>query len=189
MVDSDLAIEPVTPQRWHDVELLFGERGASSGCWCMWWRKSAKEWARDAGTVNKRELRSLVQADPAPGLLAYRNDEPVGWVALAPRDRYPRLQRSRNLGPVDDRPVWVISCFYIDRHHRGTGVATALLAGAIRFASANGARAVEGAPIDTSTRTPPNADLYTGTLAMFLDAGFEEIARRSRRPIVRRVLR
>jgi len=155
----------------------------------MWWRKPAKEWDRDAGAVNKRELRSLVRTGPAPGLLAYRDDEPVGWVALAARDRYPRLQRSRNLGPVDDRPVWLISCFYIDPHHRGTGVATALLAEAIRFAGANGAQAVEGVPIDTSARTPANADLYTGTLAMFLDARFEEIARRGRRPIVRRVLR
>jgi GNAT superfamily N-acetyltransferase len=155
----------------------------------MWWRKSAKEWDRDAGAVNRRELRSLVQTDPAPGLLAYRGDEPVGWVALAPRDRYPRLQRSRNLGPVDDTPVWLISCFYIDRHHRGTGVARALLAGAIRFARASGAQAVEGVPIDTSARTPANADLFTGTLAMFLDARFDEIARRGRPPIVRRVLR
>ncbi|MCJ7672733.1 MAG: GNAT family N-acetyltransferase [Acidimicrobiia bacterium] len=188
-MDPHLVVEPVTADRWDDLERLFGERGASSGCWCMWWRKSAKEWDRDAGAVNRQELRSLVRADPAPGLLAFRDDEPVGWVALAPRDAYPRLQRSRNLGPVDDAPVWLISCFYIDRHHRGTGVATALLAGAIRFARANGARAVEGVPIDTSARTPANADLYTGTLAMFLDQGFEEVARRNRRPIVRCVLR
>lgn len=188
-MEPDLVVEPVTPERWSDVERLFGERGASSGCWCMWWRKSAKEWDRDAGTVNKRQLRALVRRDPAPGLLAYRDHEPVGWVALAPRDDYPRLQRSRHLGPVDDKPVWVISCFYIDRHHRGAGVATALLGGAIRFARAHGARAVEGVPIDTSARAKANADLYTGTLAMFLDARFEEIARRGQRPIVRRVLR
>ncbi|MCJ7436564.1 MAG: GNAT family N-acetyltransferase [Acidimicrobiia bacterium] len=187
-MDPDLVVEPVTPDRWRDVERLFGERGASSGCWCMWWRKSAKEWDRDAGAVNKRELRALVTTDPAPGLLAYRDDEPVGWVAVAPRADYPRLQRSRNLGPVDDKPVWVISCFYIDRHHRGTGVATALLNGAIQFARAHGAQAVEGVPIDTSARTKANADLFTGTLAMFLAARFEELDRRGRRPIVRRVL-
>lgn len=156
----------------------------------MWFRKTRKEWDRDAGAGNKRALRALVRAgDLAPGLLAYRDGEPVGWVALAPREEYTLLQRSRNLGPVDDTPAWVITCFYIDRHHRGTGVASTLLAAAVRYAKANGARAVEGIPIDTTARAKANADLYTGTLAMFLDARFQEIARRGQRPIVRRTLR
>jgi GNAT superfamily N-acetyltransferase len=188
-VQHDLVVEPVTSERWRDLECLFGERGASSGCWCMWWRKPAQEWDRDAGAVNKRELRALTRAEPAPGLLAYRDGAPVGWVALAPRDAYPRMQRSRYLGPVDPTPVWMISCFYIDRHHRGTGVASALLAAAVRFAREHGARAVEGVPIDTSLKSKANADLFTGTLAMFLDARFAEIARRGVRPIVRRVVR
>jgi GNAT superfamily N-acetyltransferase len=184
-----VTVEPVTAEHWDDLIRLFGERGASSGCWCMWWRKPAKEWGRDAGARNKRELRALVGEERAPGLLAYRSGSPVGWVALAPRDDYPRLQRSPKLKPVDDTPVWVISCFYIDRNHRGTGVATALLQSATQFARAHGACAVEGFPIDTGAGTRTNADLFTGTLAMFTDAGFDEIARRGGRPIVRRVWR
>jgi GNAT superfamily N-acetyltransferase len=122
-------------------------------------------------------------------LLAYRNGAPVGWVALAPRGEYPRLQRSPKLKPVDETPVWVITCFYIDRHHRGTGVASTLLGAAVRFARAHGATAVEGIPIDTDVGTATNAGLFTGTLAMFTDAGFVEVARRGGRPIVRRAWR
>jgi GNAT superfamily N-acetyltransferase len=136
-------------------------------------------------------MAALVAADERPGLLAYAGDDPtpVGWVALAPRSAYPRLNRSRKLGPVDDRPVWSITCFYIHRRHRGSGVATALLAAAVDHARSRGAEIVEAYPIDTAARSSiANADLYTGTLAMFERAGFSEVARRDGRPIVRRVV-
>ena len=35
---SDLEVYPLTPERWADLEELFGENGACGGCWCMWWR-------------------------------------------------------------------------------------------------------------------------------------------------------
>lgn len=186
---GDLDIVPVTPDRWADLEWLFGERGGSSGCWCMWWRKSATEWDADAGAGNRRDLEALVARDPAPGLLAYRDGAPVGWVAVAPRAEYPRLARSPKLGPVDDTPAWVVSCFYIDRRHRGTAVGHALLDAAVAFACEHGARAVEGIPIDTAGSATTNASLFTGTLTMFRAAGFEEVARRGGRPVVRRSCR
>ena len=30
-----LAFHPVTPDRWPDLERLFGPHGANSGCWCL----------------------------------------------------------------------------------------------------------------------------------------------------------
>jgi GNAT superfamily N-acetyltransferase len=133
----------------------------------------------------------LVASGSEPGLLAYLDGRPVGWVAVAPRDDYVRMTRSPKLKPVDDVPVWIVSCFFIDRRHRGVGVARALLDAAVAFARDRGARAIEGVPIDTRTASgrPTSASLYTGTLAMFESAGFREIERRGGRPIVRRRLR
>jgi len=31
----DIAIHPVTPERWADLEELFGPSGGYGGCWCM----------------------------------------------------------------------------------------------------------------------------------------------------------
>jgi hypothetical protein len=81
--------------------------------------------------------------------------------------------------------VWSISCFYIDRNNRRQGVAKELLAGAVRFAKAQGAEVVEAYPIDTGPKSPGSSALFTGTLSMFLEAGFSEVARRGGRPIVR----
>jgi GNAT superfamily N-acetyltransferase len=189
--DSDVRVVPATPDRWDDVQRLAGDRGFSSGCWCMWWRCSSREFEERHGDGLRGDMAALVAADERPGLLAYAGDDPtpVGWVALGPRSAYPRLNRSRKLGPVDDRPVWSITCFYIHRRHRGSGVATALLAAAVDHARSRGAEIVEAYPIDTAARSSiANADLYTGTLAMFERAGFSEVARRDGRPIVRRVV-
>ena len=183
-----IRVEPATGERWTDVERLAGERGFSSGCWCMWWRVSSREFDERHGDGLRSEFRALVQGGDEPGLIAYVDDEPVGWVALAPRSEYPRLNRSPKLKPVDDRPVWSITCFYIDRRHRRQGVAAALLDAAVSYARDHGAEAVEAYPIDTSSGSAAakaSAELYTGTLAMFERAGFTEVARRGGRPIVR----
>src|SRR5688572_31716928 len=108
-------IMPLTPDLWDDFATLFGAKGACAGCWCMWPRLPAKEWRAGQGAGNKRAFKKIVDAGEAPGLIAYAGDVPAGWIALAPRAEYVRLDRSRVWGRVDDRPVWSISCFYIAR--------------------------------------------------------------------------
>ena len=83
-----------------------------------------------------------------PGVLAYRDREPVGWCAVAPRVEYERLGRSRKLKPVDSEPVWSVVCFYVARAARRSGVTTALLAGAEAFARSHGANWLEAYPVD-----------------------------------------
>jgi GNAT superfamily N-acetyltransferase len=187
-IPEGLEVHPVTPDRWDDLADLAGERGFTSGCWCMWWRVTSKEFDERHGAGLRRDLHQLVAAGPEPGLLAYVDGVPAGWVAVAPRDEYPRLDRSPKLRRLDDRPVWSITCFTIDRRHRRRGVAAALLDAAVDFARQRGAEVMEAYPIDTAGGKRSSADLYTGTLAMFQRAGFEEVALRCGRPIVRRTL-
>jgi GNAT superfamily N-acetyltransferase len=187
--EAKIECHPATADRWDDVVELFGKRGAQSGCWCMWWRVTSSVFDAEHGAGLRSRFKDLIAEDEAPGVLAYVDGRPVGWVAIAPRSDYGRMDRSPKLKPVDDVPVWMVSCFYIDRDHRGAGVASALLEAAADHARRNGAAAVEGVPIDTRSPASATVDIFTGTLAMFETAGFEEIARRGGRPIVRRRLR
>jgi hypothetical protein len=117
----------VTPDRWDDLVALFGENGAYANCWCMWWRKSGAEFSRgvrNRGAGNRRAMNRLVQDGRVPGLLAYREGRPVGWVSVAPREEFGRIQRSPTLKPVDDKPVWSIVCFFMHRGEREKGVGT-----------------------------------------------------------------
>lgn len=185
---ADVEVHPLTPERWGDLVELFGPRGAIAGCWCMFWRVPGSKVTVANGESNKSGLRALVDDGRPTGLLAYRDGEVAGWCAVAPRADYGRLQRSRKLRPVDDLPVWSIPCFYIHRSHRRSGVAAALLDAAVEHARANGAVAVEGYPLDPEGGRAPTSSAYVGVLPMFEAAGFEEIARREGRPIVRRTL-
>ena len=131
----------------------------------------------------------------APGLVAYRSGQPIGWVSVGPREDYERLEHSRVLGRVDERPVWSIVCFVVARRSRGEGIATALLSAAVDYARDHGATLLEAYPVDASDGRVPAAAAFKGTLGMFERAGFKVVDRRrannagADRPIVRRAIR
>ncbi len=182
-----LDYHPLTGERWRDFERLFGPRGACGGCWCMLWRTSRKAFEAGKGEGNRRAMKRVVDAGEIPGLLAYTGGKAIGWCALAPRERYPALGRSRIMAPVDERPCWSVACLFVDRRHRGAGVATGLLRAAVRFAGRAGAQLLEGYPVEPKKGRPvPDAFAWTGVPAAFRKAGFREVARRSpTRPIMR----
>lgn len=182
---SAFETHPLTPDRWPDLERLFGPRGGASGCWCMWWRMTQKQWDAQRGEQNRKSFKAIVERDETPGILAYSGGRPVGWCAIAPRETYPRLERSDTLARVDDAPVWSVTCFYVPKEWRGKGLSEALLRAAVAFARRRGARLIEGYPVDP----PAGKRIYTwtGVAKTFTKTGFREVARRSKlRPIMRR---
>lgn len=182
---APLEIHPLTRARFGELERLFGPRGACAGCWCMWWRLPRAAWEKGKGEGNRRALEAYVAAGNVAGLLAYDGGAPVGWVAVEPRAAYPRLARARTLAPVDDRPVWSITCFFVARSHRRRGVTRALVEAAAAHARVHGAPALEAYPVDARARLG-DAFLYTGAASTFEALGFEEVARRSAaRPVMR----
>ena len=141
---------------------------------------------RRKGAGNRRALRRLVVSGEIPGILGYLGDEPVTWCALAPRERYPALARSRVLKPVDAIPVWSISCLFVNRTRRRQGFSVRMLRGAAEFAASRGAGVVEGYPVEPRMKSTPDPFLWTGTVSAFRAAGFREVLRRSKtRPIMR----
>jgi GNAT superfamily N-acetyltransferase len=186
----DLRIEPLSKARWPDLVAVFGERGDASRCWCMFFRMPKPAWSATPAAERRELFSGVVAAGPEPGLLAYVGDEPVGWVSVAPREHFlAHLERTRTLRPAPGAGVWSVLCFVVKPGHRRQGVAGALLAAAVDFARARGARAVEGHPIDDARRTVHAMEAYVGVASMFARAGFTEIDRRGARPVYRLDLR
>jgi len=187
--DSDtlkLEFHPLTPDRWADLEALFGQHGASGGCWCMWWRLSRQQFTQQTGEGNRKALKSLVNSGTIPGILAYACGRPVGWCALGPREAYPTLARSRLFKPVDDKSAWSVVCFYVARPFRHRGVTAELLRAAIEHVRSQGGTIVEGYPVEPKSGYTPDPYVYTGRASAFRKAGFVEVLRRSEtRPIMR----
>ncbi|MET1411261.1 GNAT family N-acetyltransferase [Roseibium sp. HPY-6] len=179
----------IRPATWAHFEAVMGEKGGCGGCWCMLWRRSAQEMEAGKGAGNREAMRDLFASGEVPGLVALSDDRAVGWIQIDRRSAFPRLATSRILKPVDDRDVWSVSCFFIDKGFRRQGLSVALLNAATDWAQSKGASLIEGYPIDTPKEKYPPVYAWTGFLDTFKRAGFSEVARRSpTRPIMRKHL-
>ena len=175
---DNLVFHPLTPELMDDFgTVLRGNFGA--GCWCVFPRLTRAETIAlpGEGSISPRRrkvMTDLARQDLAPGLLAYEGDEPVGWIAIAPRYELNRVDRSRATPRVDDTDVWVIPCVTVRKDVRGRGIAVALIRAAVEFAASHGAPAVEAYPRAGSERTGDD-NAYFGTEPMFQRAGFKVI--------------
>ena len=153
----------------------------------MSWRLGRSDFLKQKGEGNRKALKELVDSGEVPGILAYAEGQPIGWCAVAPRETFRRLGRSRVLKPVDDKPVWSVVCFFVAKSFRGKGVGTRLLEAAVDYVKEQGGKIVEGYPVEPSKNWgPPDPFVYTGVPSTFRKAGFIEVARRSKtRPIMR----
>ena len=195
----ELEFHPLTPKRLRDLASLFEQGGDPKWCWCASFRVRGMDFTKARPADNRAVLEKAARTDArkgrAPGIIAYRDGEAIGWVSLAPREDFERLEHSKVLARVDEKPVWSIVCFVVGRRARGQGVANALLAAAIDYARDHGATMLEAYPTDAANGRIPSANAYMGTLSMFERAGFTEVERRQAnssvrpRPIVRRAIR
>jgi ribosomal protein S18 acetylase RimI-like enzyme len=185
----ELHVRPLTEETWDDFLAVMGPSGGDAGCWCMYNRQTTREFNAAKGEPNRAAMKLLVESGEVPGLIGYRNGEPVGWVAVQPREVYGRLSRSRVCKPLDDRPAWAITCFVVPKQHRATGIASALVTEACRYAAECGATLVEGYPVEPRQDRMPDFWAWMGLPSMFESAGFEEVARASEtRPFMRKEL-
>ncbi|MBO9553880.1 GNAT family N-acetyltransferase [Cellulomonas sp.] len=183
---TDLVVEPLTPDRWPAFEELMDAGGPAGRCWCMAYRVGPG-YRRRPADQNREDMHGVVRRGPPPGLLAFDAEGvAVGWCQVTPRADVPAIGRQWRLRPVDDMPVWAITCFYVRKGRRRAGVMGALVDAAVDLARRAGAPAVEAYPLD-ATRSPSATS--TGYAATFAAAGFVEVARRSpERPVMRLAL-
>ena len=193
-----LRIVPANEASWDDLQTVFGPRGEAHRCQCQWFKTRAAEWRALSPEERAERLRSQTEcgypdAGTTTGLIAYLDDEPVGWCAIEPRTEYPRLLTSRipwsgREESKTDESVWVVSCFLTRTGYRRQGVSTALAAAAVDFARERGARALEGYPIAVQPGQEFSwGELYVGSRSMFTEAGFRQVSRPTERRVVMRI--
>ena len=176
-----LRIEPATIERFNDMELLLIPKKSptAKACWCLSYRLGYKAAAKLDAAARRAEVQHLCQAEPAPGILAYRDDADgtstvVGWAGVAPRADVAELSTAAYPRIADDAP-WSIFCLRTRARMRKGGIGQQLLAGAIAFAWDNGATVIEGYPLDTDAKVAP-IFAYPGFRRMFEREGFTKVA-------------
>lgn len=188
---QDVEIRAATPERWDDLERLFGPSGAYAGCWCMFWRLERSKFKHQKGEGNRQALKDMVAEGERPGLLAYVGGQVAGWCTIGPRESFAALESSRILKRVDGAPVWSIACFFVAKPFRRHGLMLALIEGAVRHAVEQGARIVEAYPIDLQSPKLQDQQLssysgYMGIASAYRAAGFVEVGRASETQLIMR---
>jgi len=170
--------KPQTPTRLDDFAHVLRSSASGSSCWDIWPRLTGTEQRGlgldGPGAKRRAKLGALAKRHRAPGLLAYRGREAVGWISVGPRFDYHRIANSKATPPVDEERVWVIPCITIRTEARGQGVAVALIRAAVGCAGDRGAPAVEAYPRAASSRVHDEWAFY-GTEALFKQAGFRKV--------------
>jgi GNAT superfamily N-acetyltransferase len=177
-IAENIRFEELSPKWWPDVERLFGPNGVCGGCWCMWWRvESRKAWDEIKGATAKRMLRSLIQGGKALGILAFAEDEPVGWCSFGPRDDFPTLESVQAYKRNDTSDVWSIICFFVHRKWRGKGLSRGLLRAAVEAMRKRGVKVVEAYPVTTTKdgRRLGSSLAWTGPIKIYEELGFKTV--------------
>lgn len=146
----NLKIKAVTIDSMDDIGKLFCSDQVVNQCWCMWFIIPVKDYHAAGTDGNRASFYELMKKDNLPlGLLAYQDDEPVGWCAVGPASRYVRAVKMptyRGDNASDKDSTWLVPCFFIHKDARGNGVSQALLQEAVNLAKENGATAIDGFP-------------------------------------------
>ncbi len=178
-----MRVAPATAETWPDLEQLFGHRGDQSGCWCQWFKLTGAEYRATSRAEKSELLHEQTSETPSAGVIAWLDDDPIGWSAVEPYSAYPGLARSPITKRLDGDPVadlWAVTCFVVRLDSRRRGVASELLRGAVEHARASGARVVEGYPVDPGVRPSLTAaERYHGTVSLFESGGFSVVRRPS----------
>ncbi len=184
---SSLKFEPLTKENWNKFVELFGAKGACGNCWCMFYRLSKTNFEEGKfNDGNKDAMKQLVMDNKPTGLLGFYEEIPIAWCAFAPREDFPKLQRSRVHKPIDNKKVWSVPCTFIAKDFRRQGVSVELLKGLIRYAKSQGIKIIEAYPTIPTQEKLPDAFAWIGLFKSFERAGFEIVDRTSKnRPMVR----
>ena len=192
-----MRVVPANEASWEDLQAVFGMRGYPARCQCQRYKIGHAGWTPVPVEERALHLRMETQcgnprAKSTSGLVAYMDDEPVGWCAVEPRTAYPRLSEPVTWkGRSEDRTdegVWAVTCFLTRSGYRRRGVMYALARAAVDFARERGARAIEGYPMITDPGKEITwGELHVGSRKVFEAAGFSEVSRPTLRRVVMRI--
>ncbi|WP_281321935.1 GNAT family N-acetyltransferase [Flavobacterium aestivum] len=184
---NQLTFEPLSKNNWAKFVQLFGNKGACGNCWCMSFRLKKQDFDEGkSNNGNKTAMKELVWSDKPTGILGFYEGQPIAWCAFAPREDFLKLENSRVHKRIDNKAVWSIPCFFIDKNFRRLGVSVELLKAVAKYAQHEKIKIIEAYPTIPTQEKLPDAFAWIGLYKSFDRAGFTIVDRTSKnRPMVR----
>jgi GNAT superfamily N-acetyltransferase len=164
---------PLDHSTWEAfAELVERSGGVFGGCWCM--GGYPEGLSRTDPAVNRENKRQRVYAGTAHAALVFDEaGRAQGWCQYGSPDELVRIKHRRAYEQEPPpRPDWRIQCFYVDRRHRGRGVARAALEGALAQIAELGGGRIEAISEVTAGRQAAGRFLFSATVELYEQYGF-----------------
>jgi GNAT superfamily N-acetyltransferase len=164
-------VRPLDASTWEAfVELVERNNGIFGGCWCIAYHLTPGE----KGTDYRAAKEDRVRDGRAHAALVLDEDGVAqGWCQYGSPRELPNIKHRREYDKdAPPLPDWRITCFYVDKKHRGEGIARAALEGALDHIAVAGGGLVEAISEVTVGREAPGRFLFSATVELFEQYGF-----------------
>ncbi|MBD7957898.1 GNAT family N-acetyltransferase [Microbacterium sp. Sa4CUA7] len=165
------ALTPETFPAW--LALAQKHNGVWGGCYCSYFHGDTEQTIKreyDGPTFKQR----LVTEGVAHAALVFDGDAAIAWCEYGSPHELPGIYHRKEFdaGEAHQAPLR-ITCFFVDRDHRRSGVAREALDGALALIAQAGGGEVVSFPNElVPDKKTSSSFLHNGTRAMFEKAGF-----------------
>ena len=171
---SDFTIKALTSETFGDfAALVERNKGMFANCWCTWFHPDDREpgsTAEDNRAFKKRRVDEGI----AHAALVYDGDLVIAWAQYGTPEELPGIHhRKEYLATAQRLPDYRITCIQVEKIHRGKGLASVALRGAVDLIAQAGGGVVEGYPHEKPTKKVSSSFLYNGTRPLYERLGFE----------------
>ena len=167
-------VQPLDASTWDAfAELVERNNGIFGGCWCIGYHPECGQ----RGISYRAVKEDRVRTDRAHAALVLdESGAAQGWCQFGNPEELANIKHRREYDKdAPTRPDWRITCFYVDKKHRGQGIARVALEGALRQIADAGGGLVEAIPEVTTGRNAPGRFLFSATVELFEEHGFERV--------------
>lgn len=155
------------------AELVERNNGIFGGCWCIGYHPECGQKGIDHRAVKEERVRT----DRAHAALVFdESGLAQGWCQYGVPEELSNIKHRRKYDQdAPPLPDWRITCFYVDRRHRGLGIARVALEGALEQIGERGGGLVEAIPEVTAGREAQGRFLFSATVELFEQFGFARV--------------
>ena len=151
------------------ADLVERNNGVYGGCWCIAYHSEYQRGISDPRTLKE----ALVRSGRAHAALVFDKEGLAqGWCQYGSPDELGLKHHREYAKNPPPRARWRITCIFVDKRHRGRGVARAGLEGALAQIAAEGGGLVEAISEVTAGRQAHGRFLFSATVELFEQYGF-----------------
>jgi len=175
----DVIINQLTPGLIDDFlnffdNIAFSDNPEWGGCYCHFYHFTGnmEEWEQVSKDQNRNATITLIKEEKMKGLLAFVNNEPVGWCNVNFKEIYEKTPIDCELGDNPKGKVASVVCFLIAPSYRKKGVARKLLNHAMKTLKEKDCSWIEAYPRKGDLS---DAHSYHGPISLFSAEGFSVV--------------